>query len=290
MIDTTKRVEVMKTRLNPHVPSLLLASVLSIVGFTNEASANPGYTGGTGKPYNGTVIRCSNCHSGGTATVTIGGLPATMTAGQEAQVTVQVAGGTNATTFNAAFSAGTCTGGNNTEIPFPGVSPDEVTPRAAAGGPLPYVSGGGNVTYNFTFKAPNQNGTVTMYAVGVGTNNNGSTAGENIGFATRTTTVSGATSGGTSNGGTSNGGTSSGTSGVVTLPDGGKAPANPGSSNGGSNGGSSGDEDEDGNPRRSSSGDGGGCNTSPVSDGMSGIAGLLGAVGITYLLAKRRRR
>lgn len=251
------------------------------------ASANPGITGYSGKPYGGTTETCvTNCHAngGGKPTLTID-VPSALTANATGQVSITVSGSSARTSLNAALSDGvTATAGQNTTVPFPTQTPGEV----AAVSPPP---GGGSATYKFSFVAPNKNGPIMLWVAGMAASGSG-TGGDAVSFATRTITISGATAtnppgkdAGNGNGnGTSDGGTSG-------------ASGNGGESNGvGASG--SGDDDDDrdgttssGSGRRLSYNDSdSGCATAPSGTAAGSAASAAMAASIVALLRQRRRR
>lgn len=254
-----------------------------------SASANPGITGYSGKPYNGMSATCTtNCHAASnpqpTLTITA---PATVQAGSTTEVTLVVNGTRARTSMNAAFTDGTKTvAGMNTARPLGDLEPTEI----GAKDPPPAGASG---TYTFSFIAPNKNGPITMWVAGMSTNFASNTSGDGVAVTTRVITVSGADAGtppvdaGTSSGGNgtdagSDASTSGGSSGGTKPVDGGSSSGDPGSSSGAaSSGGEAGGEAADG-----------GCSTSgggrAGSDTTAAFASLL--VAASLLLVKRRAR
>jgi len=194
--------------------------VLATLLLAGAASAHPGITGYSGKPYNGTSETCTtNCHAKGganppTLTITV---PTTVAAGSTSQVTVKVAGNRARTSFNAAFTDGVkTTKGTNTDTPLPAQEPTEI----AATDPPP---SGATATYRFSFLAPKTAGPLTMYVAGMAANGSG-TGGDAITTTTRMITVTAPDAGTTTDAGSSGGGdasTSGGTSGTSGSVDGG---------------------------------------------------------------------
>jgi len=261
----------------------LTASVTTLVVALSAraAHANPGITGYSGKPYNGTSATCdSTCHTANNPAPTLNiTIPASVTAGSTNEVTVVVQGTRQRTSMNAAFSDGVvATKGMNTEIPFPAQTPEEV-------GAVEPPPNGATGTYKFSFKAPATNGTITMWLAAMSASGAG-TGGDGITKTTRTVTVTGGTTPPT------DAGTDSGT----TLPDagdaGGRADSGPGGSNGGSDAGSSSGEVDGPSGSRTPTTDDGGCAVRGGSGASSEHAALAGAwlTGALVLLAARRRR
>jgi len=275
---------------------LALASAWSLAA--REASANPGITGYSGKPYNGSSHTCLECHGGGGAPPTVDiTIPTAMKAGQSADVTIVIKGSRVRTSMNAAFTTGVvATKISNTDIPFPLQTPDEI----AAVVPPP---DGATGTYKFSFVAPNKNGTITMYLAAMSANGSG-TGGDGVAVTTRDITITGATSGGPTDGGAGDGGgpgptgdgggpgptgdagtgTGTGTDGGVrTTGDGGGASGPPAD-----DGGTGASEGEDENSNTPQSGSVGGC--SAAARGVDGSAFGLALVAALGLIASKRRR
>jgi len=148
----------------------------------------------------------------------------------------------------AAFSAPVvATKGQNTDVPFPVQTPDEV----AAVAPPPNGASG---TYKFSFVAPNANGPLTMYLAAMSASGAG-TGGDGVAVTTRTITITGATGGGTTDGGTTGDGGTGG-----TTHDGGTGGTTGDGGTGGTGGGG-------GGGGGGATGDGGHGSTTPGLDG-----------------------
>jgi hypothetical protein len=156
---------------------------------TFRVLANPGINGYSGKPYFGVADTCdTNCHkpSGATPTLTVT-VPATVQAGSTNDVTIVVNGTRVRTSLDAAFSESVKTiKGQNTQIPFPVETPDEVV----AVTPPPSGASG---TYKFSFVAPQTNGALTLYVAGMSANGSADT-GDGVAKTTKTIMVTGGTS------------------------------------------------------------------------------------------------
>ena len=248
---------------------------------TRSASASPGTTGYSGKPYNGVSETCTtNCHTGGGTPPTLNiTVPSTMNAGETAEVTIVVDGTRTRTSMNAALSDGVkATKGQNTEIPFPVETPGEV----AAVSPPP---NGADGTYKFTFVAPNKNGPITLWVAGMSANGSGS-GGDGVATATRTITVSGATTPPPADGGSpgdEDGGT--GTNG----------PSDAGSQSDAAPSDDDADDDDrsnSGTRRRSttSGDDGGGCAAARASTRDAGAIASGALAALALVLSRRRAR
>jgi hypothetical protein len=247
------------------VVGVVAALATSFAGL-RDASAHPGITGYSGKPYNGVSETCTtNCHAAGAnpPTVTITA-PATVPAGSTSLVTVVVAGNRMRTSMNAAFTDGTkTTKGSNTDTPLPSQEPTEIATVV----PPP---GGKSATYKFSFIAPNVAGPIKLYVSGMAANGSGA-GGDAVTSTSQTITVTaadggspadaGTDSGSAGNAGASSGGTS-GTSG--TSGTGGAQPTDAGTGDPGS---SSGSASSSGVADTSGGSDTGGCSVSPVASG-----------------------
>lgn len=245
-----------------------------------RASAHPGITGYSGKPYNGVSETCTtNCHAkGGAAPALTITVPASVQAGSTNAMRIVVAGNKPRTSMNAAFSDGVkTTKGLNTDTPLPKEEPTEI----AAVVPPP---SGATGTYDFTFTAPPVAGTITMWVAGMAASGNG-TNGDGVAAAMRTITVTGGVadagsdSGGPSDaGGSEGGGPGDGGPGAVGSTDAG------GSSSGSSGTSGSVPRGED------APDDGGGCGVASTNDAPGGFGGLtLGAVAALGAWRLRRR-
>jgi len=236
-----------------------------------RASAHPGITGYSGKPYNGVSETCTtNCHAKGVAapalTITV---PASVQAGSTNAVKIVVAGNKTRTSMNAAFSDGVkTTKGSNTDTPLPKEEPTEI----AAVVPPPNGAAG---TYDFTFTAPPTAGTITMWVAGMAASGNG-TNGDGVAATTRTITVTG---GGTDAGTDAAGLFDAGGSDAGGLADGGRGPI--GSADAGSSGSAPRAED--------APDDSGGCAVSAASDAPGGLAVLAFGTLIAWRLRRRSK-
>lgn len=272
--------------------SAALIGIAFACSLPREASANPGITGYSGKPYNGMSATCTtNCHAASNPQPTLAiTAPATVQAGSTTEVTLVVNGTRARTSMNAAFTDGTKTvAGTNTARPLGDLEPTEI----GAKDPPPNGASG---TYTFSFIAPNKNGPITMWVAGMSTNLNSNTSGDGVAVTTRTITVSGADAGtpptdaGTSSSGNgvdggSDASTSSGSSGGTKPADGGSSSGDPGSSSGGaSSSGEGGGEASDSGCSTTAGGGRAGSDT----DTTAAFASLL--VAASLLLAKRRTR
>lgn len=256
----------------------LVAALLFVSG---TASASPGINGYSGKPYFGVGDTCeTNCHKQSTPIPTITlTIPTTVQAGSKNDVKLVVSGTRARTSFDAAFSDGVVvTAGQNTKVPFPVETPDEVV----AVDPPP---SGATGTYEFSFTAPQTNGTITLWVAAMSASGAG-TANDGVAKTTRTITVTGGTNpvpdaggGASSSGGSSSGTTSSG-----------------GTTDGGAGSSSGGDDDDEssssssgsgiGGRRLPSSDDGGGCHSAPSTD----ASWLAIALAVTAAARGRARR
>lgn len=251
--------------------------VLALCLVSGVARANPGINGYSGKPYFGMAETCdTNCHKPPstplpTLTLTV---PTTVQAGSKNDVTLVIAGTRARTSFDAAFTDGVVvTAGQNTNVPFPVETPDEIT----AVTPPP---SGATGTYKFSFTAPKSNGTITLYVAAMSANGAG-TANDAVAKTTRTITVTGGTTP-TSDAGTSSSSSSSSASSGSTS--GGANDAGEQTSSGGSSGGASGSTES---PRRlANGGDGGGCAVAPSAD----ASWLAAALAIMAAARGRARR
>lgn len=225
--------------------SAIGAGVATVL-FASAASANPGISGYSGKPYFGMAQTCdSTCHEATSPapklTLTI---PTTVQAGSTNDVTLVVEGTREATSFDAAFSDGVkVIKGTNTEIPFPVETPEEVVAKT----PVP---AGASATYAFSFVAPKSNGPITLWVAGMSASGKG-TGGDGVAKTTRTITVVGGAApadGGAGDAGTSSSASSSSSSGGVEEDE----DASTSASSGGASSGGSG-------ARLPSRGDDGGC-------------------------------
>jgi len=227
----------------------ILVALLLVSGV---ARANPGINGYSGKPYFGMAETCdTNCHkppSTPVPTVTLT-VPATVQAGSKNDVTLVIAGTRQRTSFDAAFTDGVVvTAGQNTNVPFPVETPDEIT----AVTPPP---NGGTGTYKFSFTAPKTNGTITLYIAAMSASGAG-TANDAVVKTTRTITVTGGTTPTSDAGASSSSSSTSSSSSSSGSTSGGTDDAGEKTSSGGWSGSSGSSE----SPRRlSNSGDGGGC-------------------------------
>jgi hypothetical protein len=262
---------------------LLFSAAVVALAAPRVASAHPGITGYSGKPYNGMSETCTtNCHAKGganppTLTITV---PSSVVAGSTSQVTVAVAGTRVRTSFNAAFSDGVKTiKGTNTDTPLPAQEPTEV------GAVVPPPSGA-SASYKFSFIAPSTPGAVTMYVAGMAANGAG-TNGDAVTTTTRTITVTAPDAGAATDAGSSGGsdasasGGTSGTSGTSASTDGGGSSGTSGtaSSSSGKSSPASGDD-----------GDAGGCAVSPRARGNALDSSLLAlTLGVALAACARRR-
>ena len=214
------------------------ALAISVAGL-RDASAHPGITGYSGKPYNGVSETCTtNCHAAGANPPTvIINAPATVGAGSTSQVTVVVAGNRTRTLMNAAFTDGTKTiNGSNTDTPLAAQEPTEIATEVP---PPP----GKSATYKLSFLAPNVPGPIKLYVSGMAANGSG-TGGDAVTSTSQTIIVTAADGGspadagsGSCSGSAGDAGASSGTSGASGTgggqPGTGSGSGDPGSSSGG---------------------------------------------------------
>lgn len=190
----------MRSLRSPAALAIAGSLVLALVLASRSASAHPGITGYSGKPYNGISETCTtNCHASGAnppaLTITV---PQTVQAGSTSQVTIVVAGNRTRTSMNAAFSDGVKTiKGSNTDTPLAAQEPTEI----AAVVPPP---NGSTATYKLSFIAPNANGPITMYVAGMAASGGG-TGGDAVTVTTRMITVTGAEAGAPIDAGSSSG-------------------------------------------------------------------------------------
>lgn len=258
--------------------SLFLGLLLASGMASSTASANPGINGYSGKPYFGQADTCeTNCHKAGTPVPTITlTIPATVQAGSKTDVTLVVGGTRARTSFDAAFSDGVVvTAAQNTFVPFPMETPDEVV----AVDPPP---SGATGTYKFSFTAPATNGTIMLWVAAMSASGAG-TANDGVAKTTRTITVVGGTNPLPDAGTSSSGGSSSGTaSSSGATSDGGTS-----SSGGGSAGGSSSGSGASG--RRPGSSDDGGCQVARGTD-ASWLAVVVAIAISTAARGRARRR
>lgn len=257
--------------------SVFASLVVSVLTASTDASAHPGITGYSGKPYNGLSETCTtNCHAKGgaapTLTITV---PQTVQAGSTNGVTIVVAGNKVRTSMNAAFSDGVKTiKGTNTDTPLPMQEPTEV-------GAVVPPPNGATGTYQFSFIAPNVNGPITMWVAGMAANGSG-TGGDGVANATRTITVTGADAGAGA-GAAQDGGATDGGSG-------GSSGSSGGSGDGGSGGGSR-DAGASHDSPQALPNDSPGCGCVAARMSRNGTRGLaLVVVGSLVALARRRRR
>lgn len=244
-----------------------------VIFAAGRATAHPGITGYSGKPYNGVSETCTtNCHAKGGAAPTLTIIaPVSVVAGSTNAVKVVVTGTKTRTSFNAAFTDGVKTvKGTNTDTPLPKEEPTEI----AATVPPP---NGGTGTYDFAFIAPPNAGTITMWVAGMAASGNGMT-GDGVANAVRTITVTGGT--------TTDAGTDSGTD--AGIRDGGPgtdaaAPPSGADAGGASRGGDL--PPGEGDPPA----DSGGCAVSPGRPAAGGLA-LVAAVAVAALRLRRRPR
>lgn len=244
---------------------------------------------------------CSQCHSGGAAPqVAING-PASLAAGTSAEYTLVVttglaraAGGVAAT--DGVILTPSVNGGFRDS--FGEMVQD--TPRAPTGG---------QATFRFRVTAPATGNTLKLWAVGLGANNSGSTAGDGVAHTTRDITVTGGSPGPAPDAGASSSSGGASSSGGEPPPDG-----SDGGTSGSSGGTSSSSGDpagDDGDPSTGGAGDDGAgdgaeaspsrksrttttsepglaCSTVP---GLGSSSLVLGAgLGIVLAVAARRRR
>lgn len=270
--------------------ALAVASVAALAPASAWANANlsAGYAGKP-EPGTGSETCADHCHqNGGTApTLTLSG-PSTLTAGMSGSYTLTVAGNSVETGAAVAVTQSdpttpaalltTLTAGQNMKASF-----DELVHAAPVSG----ASG----TYKFSLKAPQTNGTLTLYYAGLSANKNNGDSGDNGQKGTMNVTITGGLppgGGGGGDAGGGGGGTDAGGGGGATdsgtiSRDGG--PTGGGTGEGGAGAGP-GDPTSDEQLPSSSSG---GC---AVVDGTSATAGaplLLLALGALVAGARRRR-
>jgi hypothetical protein len=229
--------------------------VLGFLLASGTASAHPGINGYSGKPYFGMADTCAtNCHKASTPVPTITlTVPSTVQAGSKNDVRLVVAGTRVRTSFDAAFSDGVVvTAGQNTNVPFPVETPDEVV----AVDPPP---SGATGTYEFSFTAPQTNGTLPLWVAAMSASGAG-TANDGVATTTRTITVTGGTNPVADAGTSSSGGSSSG----VTSSSGGTSDGGSSTSGGSAASGSSSGSGAGG--RRLPSSDDGGCHVAGARD------------------------
>ena len=262
------------------VRTFLRASILvAVLSFPSLASATRGVTGYSGKPYNGNRETCAQCHSGGTApTVTITNV-GTVTAGSTNQVTVRVSG--NLTAVNIAMADGTeVTPIQNLRLEFPANAELVANPAPIA-----------ENDYRFSFKAPQRNGTHTIWATGLTSNNNSATSGDGVRSVTQTFTVTG---GSDSEPGPGGGGESSEppprdagypSSSVVDGGGGGSSDGDGGTSGGGGGGNNANTDDDEFYPKLKDDG----CSMGALA-GSSAVAGWFVALGLSAMARRRARK
>jgi hypothetical protein len=254
-----------------------VALVFASVWTSGTARANPGINGYSGKPYFGSNDTCdTNCHkppSTPIPTITLT-IPTTVQAGSKTDVTLVVGGTRARTSFDAAFSDGVVvTAGQNTNVPFPVETPDEVV----AVDPPP---AGATGTYKFSFTAPKTNGTITLWVAAMSASGAG-TANDGVAKTTRTITVTGGTNPPPDAGTASSSGGSSGTasSSGTTTDAGGATSSSSGESASSSSGSAA-------SGRRLPSSDEGGCRLAPSFD----ASWIAVAVAVTAAARGRGRR
>ncbi len=166
---------------------IVAVGLLLVMTSVTEASAHPGITGYSGKPYNGASETCTtNCHAkGGVAPALTITVPATVLGGSTTVVTLVVAGNKVRTSMNVAFSEGVkTTKGSNTDTPLAAQEPTEI-------GAIVPPPNGATSTYKFSFTAPSSNGTITMWVAGMAASGVG-TGGDGVANTTRTILVTAA--------------------------------------------------------------------------------------------------
>jgi hypothetical protein len=223
--------------------ALGLGIFVGLVCAARPSSANPGINGYTGMPLpSGGNDSCdTNCHKPSTPIPTLDiTIPATVQAGSTNTVKIVVNGTRVRTSLDAAFDRPgvKITKGQNTEVPFPDDTPEEVV----AVTPPPTGASG---TYQFSFIAPSTNGTMKLWIAAMSASGAG-TANDGVAKTTRTITITG---------------------GSTAPSDAGTGPVDPGTSDDGGAGSSSGGEgggEDDGGATSSSGGSNGGTDaTSP---------------------------
>ncbi len=129
-----------------------LAWILSIANVAGASSG--GISGYSGNPAIGGGATCSQCHSGGVApTVTLDG-PTSLSSGQTADYTLTIVGG-NAGGLGVSVTGGELGAGVDTRIADGEIVQTSTKPTTD-----------GEVTWMFSWTAPNSGGEVTMYGAG----------------------------------------------------------------------------------------------------------------------------
>lgn len=185
----------MEKKLNA-VYSFFVILLLAYFQLSNSGNPNNGYTGA---PPNGNT--CANsaggCHSGptGLGTVSIDGLPSSVTPGNVYPITVTIERSSSSRELGGFQLVAQQSNNNNAGVlDNPGASATvQFTGSKYYFEHSPATSFNGDIiTYTADWTAPaSSNGAITMYAAAVLADNNGSTSGDCIVTTTATTTLSG---------------------------------------------------------------------------------------------------
>lgn len=152
----------------------IAALFIALLSFAQTVSAFPsGFTGHSGNPAVNGGATCSDCHQGGErpAVVLIG--PTEVAPGSTHQYSLRITGGpAQAAGFNVSVTNGMLASGNNSQL-----REGEVTHTS----PMPFS--GSSASFNFSWTAPMEGGTVVMYGAGNSTNGDDKTSSDGVGTA-----------------------------------------------------------------------------------------------------------
>ena len=166
-------------RVNPMLKAGMVAIAITalfitLLSFAQTASAFPnGITGHSGNPSIDGGATCSDCHRGGARPTVVLIGPTSVAPGSTHQYTLRITGGpAQAAGFNVSTTGGVLAGGNNSQL-----MSGEVTHNS----PMPFS--GNSASFNFSWTAPMDAGTIVMHGAGNSANGNGETSGDGIGTA-----------------------------------------------------------------------------------------------------------